>query len=141
VRLCGGGIPLAYAMQGVVSATVVAGVAWTWRSATGERNLKAALLVVSTLLASPHVLDYDLMILALAIAFAAKAGLANGFRDYEISILGAAWIVPLLARGVAGITGIPIGVLVLLALYGIILRSVIRDRASMKQHATELAQA
>ena len=141
VRLSGGGIPLAYAMQGMVSATVVAGVAWTWRSVTCERNLKAALLVVATLLASPHVLDYDLMILAPAIAFAASAGVADRFRDYEISVLGAAWIVPLLARSVAGTTGIPIGVLVLLALYGIIWRSVIRDRASVKRHATELAQA
>jgi hypothetical protein len=86
------------------------------------------------------VLDYDLMILALAIAFAASAGVSDGFRAYEISILGAAWIVPLLSRSVTGITGIPLGLLVLLALYGIILRRAIRDRATEK-HATELAQA
>jgi hypothetical protein len=48
--------------------------------------------------------------------------------------------VPLLPRSVAGITGIPPGLLVLLALYGIILRCAIRDRAKEK-HETELAQA
>jgi len=77
------------------------------------------------------------MILAPAIAFAAGAGLSDGFRAYEIRSLGAAWIVPLLSRGV---TGIPLGFLVLLALYGIILRHAIRDRATEK-HETELAQA
>ncbi len=101
VRLWGGGIPLAYAMQAVASVAVMCGVAWTWRS-TVDNDLKAALLAVATLLASPHVIDYDLTILAVAIAFFARHGFTTGFRDYEISILGAAWIAPLLARGVAG---------------------------------------
>ena len=140
VRLWGGSIKLAYAVQGAATVVAISGVAWTWRSAACDHNIKAAILVVATLLASPHVLDYDLMILALAIAFAASAGLADGFRAYEISTLGAAWIVPLLSRGVAGTTGIPLGLLVLLALDGIILHRAIRDRANEK-HETELAQA
>jgi len=77
---------------------------------------------------------------ALAFALAASAGLSDGFDTSEISILGAARIVPLLPRSVAGITGIPPGLLVLLALFGIILRCAIRDRAKEK-HETELAQA
>jgi hypothetical protein len=140
VRLWGGSIKLAYVVQGAATVVAICGVAWTWRSAACDHNIKAAILVVATLLASPHVLDYDLMILALAIAFAASAGLADGFRAYEISTLGAAWIVPLLSRGVAGTTGIPLGLLVLLALDGIILHRAIRDRANEK-HETELAQA
>ena len=140
VRLWGGSIKLAYAVQGAATVMAVCGVAWTWRSATCDRNIEAALLVVATLVASPHVLDYDLMILALAIAFAASAGLSDGFRAYEISILGAAWIVPLLSRSIAGVTGIPIGLIVLLTLYGIILRRAIRDRAK-ETYETELAQA
>jgi alpha-1,2-mannosyltransferase len=139
VRLWGGGIPLAYAVQAVASAAVLGGVAWTWRS-QADRDLKAALLVVAALLASPHVIDYDLTILAVAIAFFTRHGFARGFRDYEISILAAAWIVPLLARGTAGVTGVPLGLLILLAFYGIILRRAIRDRAS-EEHETELAQA
>ncbi len=127
VRMWGGGVPLAYAVQGVASAAVVCGTAWAWRSACG-RDLKAALLVIATLLASPHVLDYDLVILALAIAFAVSAGFAGGFRDYEISLLAAAWIVPLLSRGIAGVMGIPLGLLVLLAFYVFTLRCAVLDR-------------
>jgi len=127
VRMWGGSIPVAYAVQGVVSAAVVAGTAWTWHPAC-DRDLKSALLVVATLLASPHVLDYDLAILAVAIAFTVSAGFAGGFRPFEISLLAAAWIVPLLARGVAGATGIPLGLSLLLTLYGLLLRRALLDR-------------
>jgi alpha-1,2-mannosyltransferase len=137
VRMWGGGIPLAYAVQGVASAAVVCSTAWIWRSACG-RDLKAALLVIATLLASPHVLDYDLVMLALAIAFTISAGFASGFRDYEISVLAAAWIVPLLSRGIAGVTGIPLGLLVLVALYVFTLRRAMPDRAALVH---EIAQA
>jgi glycosyl transferase family 87 len=126
VRLWGGGVPLAYALQGAVSAAVVGGTAWVWRSGC-DRDLKAALLVVATLLASPHVLDYDLVILALAIAFTVSAGLAGGLRDYEASLLAAVWIVPLLSRSVAGFTAVPIGLLAMLALYVFALRTALSD--------------
>jgi alpha-1,2-mannosyltransferase len=134
VRMWGGGIPLAYAVQGLASAAAVCGTAWAWRSSC-DRDLKAALLIIATLLASPHVLDYDLMILAPAIAFTVSAGFAGGFRDYEISVLAAAWIVPLLSRGIAGATGIPVGLLVLLAFYVLTLRRAVRDRAGADRTA------
>ncbi|MEI9922353.1 MAG: glycosyltransferase family 87 protein [Bradyrhizobium sp.] len=127
VRMWGGGIPLAYLAQGIVSVAVVCGTAWTWLSA-GNRDLKSALLVVATLLASPHVLDYDLVVLAVAMAFFVRYGMRTGFRSFEISLLAAAWIVPLLSRGIAGVTGIPLGLVVLLALYVCIVRRAIADR-------------
>jgi alpha-1,2-mannosyltransferase len=127
VRMWGGGIPFAYAAQGIVSIAVVCGTAWIWSSAC-NRDLKSALLVLATLLASPHVLDYDLVVLAVSIAFFVHHGISYGFRNFEITLLAAAWIVPLLARGVAGITGVPLGLLMLLALYVVTLRRAISDR-------------
>lgn len=79
------------------------------------------------------------MIPALAIAFFARHGLSHGFRDYEISLLAAAWIAPLLSCGVAGVTGIPIGLLALLALYIVTLRRAALDCADVGAHG--LAQA
>jgi alpha-1,2-mannosyltransferase len=87
-------------------------------------------LATGSLLATPYVLDYDLVVLAVAIAFFARHGLRRGFHDCEISLLAAAWIVPLLSRGVAGITGIPLGLMVMLALYLLILMRAVRDGAS-----------
>ncbi len=76
--------------------------------------------------------------LAIAIAFFARHGLRQGFRDYEISLLAAAWIVPLLSRGVAAVTGTPLDLLVMLAIYVFTLRRAVRDRAGS---AATIAQA
>ena len=89
--------------------------------------MKAAALAVASLLATPYVLDYDLVVLAIAIAFFARHGFNHGFRDYEISVLAAAWVVPLLTRGIAGATGVPLGLIVMLALYGLVLRRAAHD--------------
>lgn len=129
VRLWGGSVALAYTAQAVVTGTAVCCVAWIWRSDCAF-DLKAALLAIATLLASPHVLDYDLVVLAVSIAFFVRYGLANGFRDYEITLLAAAWIVPLLTRGVAGATGIPLGLVLMMALFALALRRALLDRAT-----------
>lgn len=121
MRMWGGGVPLAYAVQGLVSLMALASVVWAWRR-PGEYGVKAALLTLATLLASPHVLDYDLMLLAPAIAFLTGAGLAHGFRAFEIILLAAAWAVPLIARAVAGAALLPLGLSVTLALFAVALR-------------------
>jgi hypothetical protein len=69
------------------------------------------------------------MILAPSIAFFVAASFAGGFRGFEISLLAAAWIVPLLSRVIAGVTGIPLGLLVSLALYVFIVRRAVLERA------------
>jgi alpha-1,2-mannosyltransferase len=79
-------------------------------------------------MASPHVLDYDLVVLAIAVAIFCPPRHHQGFRSFEISVLAAAWIVPLLSRGIDGVTGIPLGLLVLLALYVFTLRRAMADR-------------
>ena len=90
---------------------LAASLAWLWHS-DAAFELKAAALALGSLLATPYVLDYDLVVLAVAIAFFARHGLRHGFRDFEISLLAAAWIVPLLSRSIAGATFIPLGLFV-----------------------------
>jgi hypothetical protein len=63
------------------------------------------------------------------------------FRDFEISLLAVAWIVPLLSRGIAGSTGIPLGLTVLLAIYVVIVRRAVLDRARLAIGAAGIAQA
>ncbi len=135
-RSWGADVRTAYAIQFATAMSLAASLALLWRS-DAAYELKASALATASLLATPYVLDYDLVVLAVAIAFFARHGLARGFRDYEISVLGAAWIVPLLSRGIAGVTGIPVGLLVLLTLYGVTLRRAAIDRSSV---LTRLAQ-
>ncbi len=126
VRMWGGGISLAYAVQGAVSMTVLGCVALVWRSRTNH-DLKAAQLIIATLLGSPHVLDYDLLIFAPAIAFLVSASRNGGFRDYHVSLLAFAWIAPLFARAVAGACSVPLGLLAIATLFVLAMRHVMRE--------------
>ena len=132
VRLSGGSVMLAYAIQTAGTLAAACSVAWIWRSPLDYRQ-KAAVLVIATLLASPHVLDYDLVALGVAIAFMATTGLTRGFRPYEITLLAIAWTVPLISRGIATIIPVPLGVIALLSLYAIALRRAARDRREIAQ--------
>jgi alpha-1,2-mannosyltransferase len=117
----GGSVTLAYMVQGAISAVVVSGAAWVWRS-NQHLDVKAALLLAATPLASPHILDYDLMLLAPSLAFFVAARSEAHFRDYEISLLASVWTAPLIARTIAGLTAAPIGFLAGLILFALILR-------------------
>src|SRR5262249_56209128 len=88
-RSLGAGVPTAYALQGALALFLAASLAWLWHS-DAAFELKAAALAIGSLLATPYVLDYDLVVLAVAVALFARHGFAHGFRDYEISLLAAA---------------------------------------------------
>lgn len=126
VRMWGGGITLAYAIQGAVTLAVAAALVWLWRSAAAY-PLKAAALVIGCVLATPYSLDYDLMLLAPAIAYLAVDGFARGFGAFEKTVLAALWIVPLVARSVPEFTLIPLAVPLMLLAFALLLRRVIDD--------------
>jgi alpha-1,2-mannosyltransferase len=111
-RMWGAPIPLAYALQGATIVALGAALAWLWRS-TASSPLKAAALCLATILATPYSFDYDMMVLAPAIAWLAVDGLLRGFSPWEKTVLAALWLVPLVARSVAQISLIPLGVPVL----------------------------
>jgi len=138
VRMWGGSVRLAYAVQITLAATLAISLAWLWHS-DAAFELKASALAVGSLLATPYVLDYDLVVLGIAIAYFARLGLTQGFHACEISLLAAAWLAPLLTRGVAQLTAMPLGLLVLLMLYVFILRRATLDRASVTIAAREIA--
>jgi hypothetical protein len=138
VRMWGGSVQLAYAVQIALAAMLAASLAWLWRS-DAAFELKAAALAVGSLLATPYVLDYDLVVLGIAVAYLARLGLSEGFRAGEISLLAAAWLAPLLSRYVAQAIAIPPGLFVLLALYVFILRRATLDRADVTIGARTIA--
>jgi len=127
VRMWGGPIALAYTAQ--LALAVAASLVWLWRSAAAE-ELKAAALACGCLLATPYVIDYDFVVLAVAMAFFARYGLAHGFRDYEISVLAFAWTAPLVGRAVAGTIGLPLGLIAVTALYLLTLRRAAAELAA-----------
>jgi alpha-1,2-mannosyltransferase len=121
VRLLGGSAGLAYAAQGIVFISVAAFVFRLWR---GNRAfaLKAAALIAGSMLATPYLLDYDLMIAAPAIAFLAAHGLNKGFAPYEKSLLAFVFIAPLLTRAIAEHMLLPLGLIAVLLLFSIAIK-------------------
>ena len=115
VRLLGGPVALAYLVQGLVFLFSAVMVIWAWRKPIlfGARS---AILCLATLLATPYALDYDLMLLAPALALIAAEGKVRGFRPYELSLLTLLWLLPFAARNLAGATHLLVAPFAILAL-------------------------
>jgi len=122
VRMWGGPIALAYAAQAIVSIGVAAATVMLWRSNASAAQ-KGAALCVAMMLTTPYALDYDMMVLAPAIALLASDGIAHRFRPYERTLLAALWFMPFVAREVAEYTFIPLGILVMLLAFGFLARN------------------
>jgi arabinofuranan 3-O-arabinosyltransferase len=87
VRYFGGPEQLAWACQWMLTAAVATGLVLVWRSRVSY-PLKAAALAAGTLLTTPYLFMYDMMVLAIPVAFLIRIGLASGFRRYELTGLG-----------------------------------------------------
>ena len=126
VRMWGGGVTLGYAAQLAVTLFVAAALVWLWRGRSSFA-LKAAALAIGTILATPYSLDYDLMLLAPAIAFLAVDGRERGFGPYEKTVLALLWLAPLVTRSVAQATLIPLAVPLMLIAFALMLRRAINE--------------
>jgi arabinofuranan 3-O-arabinosyltransferase len=89
VRYFGGTEPLGWVLQWIMSGAVAVLLALMWRSRVSY-PLKAAALAAGTLLITPYLFLYDLMVLAIPVAFLVRIGLTRGFERYELPALGLA---------------------------------------------------
>jgi hypothetical protein len=117
VRYLGGTEYLAWIFQWVLTASVAVVLALMWRSRVSY-PLKAAALAAGTLLTTPYLFMYDMMVLAVPVAFMVRIGLRTGFRPYELPALGCA-----LALIVSFIfLGVPVGLGATLIVTALVLR-------------------
>ena len=79
----------AWAFHWVFTASVATALVLMWRSRV-PYTLKAAALAAGTLLTTPYLFMYDMMVLAIPVAFLVRIGLKSGFRPYELPALGGA---------------------------------------------------
>jgi alpha-1,2-mannosyltransferase len=128
LRLFGAPLGLAYGVQAAAALAALAIVIWAWRG-SGPQAIKSALLVACTLLATPYGWDYDLMLMALPIAWLAAAGLDRGFLPWEKTALLAVFALPFLARLLAGAVGLPIAPLVIAGFVLVLVRRLAAERA------------
>jgi arabinofuranan 3-O-arabinosyltransferase len=88
-RFLGGSEPLAWTFQWMMSGTVAVGLVLMWRS-QARYVLKAAALATGTLLVTPYLFLYDMMVLAIPTALLIRIGIDEGFERYELPALGCA---------------------------------------------------
>jgi hypothetical protein len=119
VRLLGGGLGVAYGIQAVVAVGAAIGIAWAARRGADGQALGAA-LAAGAALTSPFLLDYDLLVLAVPMAWLlARPG---GFLPWEKIVLAAVFLLPILARPIGTALGLPIAPPLTIALYLLVLR-------------------
>lgn len=119
IRSFGGSIGTAYAIQAAVTLSVLLSLA-TMVLAGCDRRIVAAATATATLLATPYCLDYDMAILGVAIAFSVAHAADKGFVPYEKSLLAMVWLVPFIARSGMMLTGIPLGVVVMVVFFALL---------------------
>ena len=82
----GGGVSLAYVVQGLVTLMVSIAVAIAWK-----RNVslpaRAAILIAATPIAVPIVMFYDLMLVGVAMAWLVRAGCESAFPPWHRTAL------------------------------------------------------
>lgn len=127
LRLLGAPLAVAYTVQVIVSAVAAWCVFWTWRKPV-EQGLKNALLCAAIPLSVPYLMDYDLLVLAPAIAWLASAMLRNGSRPWERFVLISAFVLPIYAQTLGALAHLVLAPLVVGALVAVIL---VRIRASV----------
>jgi hypothetical protein len=138
VRTLGGGSAFAYAAQAVTALGALAVAAWTvWRHKP-DAPAFCALLAAVTLLMSPFLLDYDLLLAVVPLGWLILQGAQTGFRPWEKLLLLGACLTPLLARSLAANLHLPIAPIMMLAVSILILR---RIQAPAPVAVTELRPA
>jgi hypothetical protein len=137
VRYFNGGETLAWTLQWILIAIVTVSLAWLWRSRV-RYEWKAAGLAIGALLATPYLFLYDVMVLAVAMGFVVRAGLADGFRRHEVPMLGAAFaaIVAYQWLGAA-----PTGLAAMLLVAAIVVMRVVTEQVSVSPASGAMAVA
>lgn len=115
VRYIGGPEHLAWILQWVLTAAIAVVLVAMWRSKL-PYNLKAAMLAAATLLTTPYLFMYDLVVLGIAVAFLIRAGRDEGLGRHEVAAL--ACVFALLASFL--FVGQPVGFPAILIVVGLV---------------------
>jgi alpha-1,2-mannosyltransferase len=123
-RLLGSSAFLAYTLQALAALGAAATVAWVWRRPNGDPDMKNAALMAATPLSTAFIFDYDLMLLAPAIAWLARRGITDGALPYERTTLVAVFFAPFVSRVVGMYTHLLIAPIFIAALVVVIVRRI-----------------
>jgi arabinofuranan 3-O-arabinosyltransferase len=111
---------VAWTTQAATALIAAGGVSIIWRGRCAY-EIKAAALGAGVLMATPHLLPYDLVVLAVPLAFLIRLGRASGFLRHELSGIGLACLLLLIYPFVRA----PVGFIAVLIVAALIARRVL----------------
>ncbi len=126
-RMLGGSETLAWTVQAVLALAAAGAIAMLWQSPAnslspeGRGNsyeIKAAALATGAMLATPYLYTYDLVVLAVPLAFLFRLGRARGFLAHEMAGIGLACLLILIFPFVKA----PVGLAAVLVVAALIAR-------------------
>ena len=120
VRGWGGTIAFGYAVQAVFTLAAIGATLLLARKA--RPDLRNAAVTAAVLISTPYVLDYDFVVLLAGLAYLWRDAERHGWLLWEKSALALVWIAPLVARNVAALTLVPLGLLTALLVLGFAVR-------------------
>ena len=121
IRMWGGSVQEAYAVQTCITVAAMAAVA---RLAFGKREirLRNAVVCAATVLGTPYVMDYDLTVLLPALAWLWLDGQEHGWRRWDGTMMAMVWIGPLFGREAAQLLYLPLDLISALVVVAVALR-------------------
>jgi arabinofuranan 3-O-arabinosyltransferase len=130
-RSLGGSETLAWSVQAGVVVLAATAIAVLWRSRSSY-EIKAAALGTGAMLATPYLYMYDVVVLAVPLAYLIRLGRSRGFLPHELSAMGFVCLLILIFPFVKA----PVGFAAVLIVAGLIARRVLTP-----QHEAPLSLA
>lgn len=122
IRAMGGSEKLAWSVQAAIVAVAIVLVAALWRSRL-RYDIKAAGLAVAALLATPYLYAYDLVVLAVPLAFLFRLARNTGLEPLELATIGLACLLLLIFPFVV----MPLGFFAVLLVAGLVIRRTLAE--------------
>ena len=132
-RLLGANLTSAYVLQAGVALAAAIAVGWHARQRPADGAM-AALMASTALLATPFVLAYDLVLLALPLAWLLQEAQRTGFRPWEKTVLILGFILPLVSTPLAAKLHVPLAPLVIALVLAAVARRVGAAEAASPEH-------
>ncbi len=124
MRALGGSDALAWIVQIALAVIAAGAIAVLWHGTTAY-EIKAAALGTGALLATPHLFTYDLVALAVPLAFLFRLGRMHGFLAHEVAGIGLACLLILIFPFVEA----PVGFAAVLVVAALIVRRALAPRS------------
>ncbi len=114
-RSLGWSITTSYLVQAAISLPTLITLGFLWFR--GINDATCAATAAGALLSTPYLLDYDLTVLAISLAFLVSNAMKTGFLPWEKTLLVCIWVIPGVTRVFAMATGIPFGLIGMIAIF------------------------